>query len=384
MSDRKKSRSPAVFGSCILPLVAIVLLGLIILFTFVLTVPGQASAKFGKPQPGLRSLQRYFLSATLLWKADKITQPVDPAGSEVEFQIELGESTPSVIGRLVEQGLISDPGVFRAYLQYTGLDTSLQAGNYRLSPAMSAIEIAQTLQDATPSQITFAVLKGWRIEEVAGTLPTSGIEFSAEAFLSAALFHPPDVDYLKEIPPEVNLEGFLFPGKYEVARDITAPALIHFMLDRFTENLTPELQSGFANQRLSLYRAVILASIVQREAMVAEEMPMIASVFLNRLAAGMNLASDPTVQYAIGYNAALSTWWTNPLSVTDLKIDSPYNTYLYPGLPPTPIANPGLQALRAVAFPAQTSYYYFRALCDGSNRHVFAETYDEHLRNACP
>jgi UPF0755 protein len=116
---------------------------------------------------------------------------------------------------------------------------------------------------------------------------------------------------------------------------------------------------------------------------VEDEMPLIASVFYNRLAVGWKLESDPTVQYALGYNEAQGTWWTNPLSAADLQVDSPY-TYVYSGLPPGPIANPGLAALKAVAFPAQTPYYYFRAACDGSGRHLFAETFDEHLGNACP
>jgi UPF0755 protein len=113
-------------------------------------------------------------------------------------------------------------------------------------------------------------------------------------------------------------------------------------------------------------------------------MPLIASVFLNRLNADIKLDADPTVQYAVGYNAAQATWWTNPLSFEDLQLDSPYNTYLYAGLPPGPICNPSIDALRSVAFPAQTPYYFFRAACDGSGRHLFAETFDEHVNNACP
>ena len=113
-------------------------------------------------------------------------------------------------------------------------------------------------------------------------------------------------------------------------------------------------------------------------------MPLIASVFINRLNAGLKLDSDPTVQYALGYNSEDKSWWTNPLSLTDLKIDSPYNTYLYAGLPPGPIASPDLSALRAVAFPAQTPYYYFRAACDGSGKHEFSETFQEHLSKECP
>jgi UPF0755 protein len=112
-------------------------------------------------------------------------------------------------------------------------------------------------------------------------------------------------------------------------------------------------------------------------------MPLIASVFHNRLAANMKLDSDPTVQYSLGYNPKQKTWWTNPLSSADMSVDSPFNTYRYPDLPPGPIANPGLAALRAVAFPDQSPYYYFRAACDGSGRHLFATTFSEHLANAC-
>jgi len=129
---------------------------------------------------------------------------------------------------------------------------------------------------------------------------------------------------------------------------------------------------------------VTLASIVQREAIVVDEQPMIASVFYNRLRKPMKLDSDPTVQYAVGYNQSQKTWWTNPLSVKDLKIDSLYNTYIKVGLPPSPIASPGLSALRAVAYPAQSPYFYFRARCDGSGLHAFSSTYDEHLNNSCP
>ncbi|HEX7972766.1 MAG TPA: endolytic transglycosylase MltG, partial [Anaerolineales bacterium] len=132
------------------------------------------------------------------------------------------------------------------------------------------------------------------------------------------------------------------------------------------------------------YEGVILASMVQREAIVSQEMPLIASVFLNRQSANMKLDSDPTVQYALGYNPDQKTWWTNPLSLDNLQVDSPYNTYQRAGLPPGPISNPGLSALQAVAFPAKTPYYFFRAACDGSGRHTFAKTFEEHVKNACP
>ena len=174
------------------------------------------------------------------------------------------------------------------------------------------------------------------------------------------------------------------PGSYQFRRGTTAEDFVLILMQAFDEKVDRELRQGFERQGLSLFQAVTLASIVQRETVVEEEMPIIASVFYNRLASGIKLDTDPSVQFAIGYNSAQKTWWTNPLSATDLQFDSPYNTYLYPGLPPGPIASPSLNALRAVAFPAQTPYYYFRAACDHSGKHNFSETYPQHLQNGCP
>jgi UPF0755 protein len=381
-NPRNKSNS-SLLGSCLLPMVAGTILVCVVGGALVLSFPGRAEKKFGPPTSNISGLQRFLLSTLLILNSADLTTPFDSSGAPVAFQVSLGESTASIIGRLAEEGLIANPGVLRTYLQYSGLDTSLQAGQYELSPAMTPIEIAQAMQDATPAHITLSVLPGWRLEEIGRALPTSGLGISAKAFLSAAQAQTEDYPFLRDIPFGTPLEGFMAPGTYELERNISAPALVAAMLERFVKQLSPELQTGFANQGFTVQQAVTLASIIQREAVVEEEMPMIASVFLNRLSAGMNLAADPTVQYAVGFNESQQTWWTNPLSVADLKVDSPYNTYLYPGLPPTPISNPGLSALRSVAFPAQTPYYYFRAACDGSGRHLFAETYEEHLQNAC-
>lgn len=126
-----------------------------------------------------------------------------------------------------------------------------------------------------------------------------------------------------------------------------------------------------------------MASIIQRETLAAEEMPLIASVFYNRLEIGMRLETDPTVQYALGYDAAKATWWQSPLTYADLEVNSPYNTYRNPGLPPGPISNPGKAALNAAVAPAESDYLFFRAKCDGSLTHNFSKTYDEHLNFGC-
>ncbi len=181
-----------------------------------------------------------------------------------------------------------------------------------------------------------------------------------------------------------SLEGFLLPGTYRFKSSTRVDDVIAEALQNFDSQVTDEMRQGFARQGLNLYEAVTLASIVQRESMVEDEQPTIASVFFNRLSKDMRLETDPTVQYALGYNTTQKTWWTNPLSLDDLKLNSPYNTYVNPGLPPGPIDMPGLSALRAVAFPAQTPYLFFRAKCDGSGRHNFSVTFEEHLNNECP
>lgn len=378
---RKRS---SILAALFLLFIAALALLLILSGLFLASIPAMAEQAFGPPHPSLDGLTRYRLAALLLLQEQDLKTPLQPGGAEIPFSITLGESAPSIIQRLAQDGLIANPGAFRSYLQYTGLDTRLQAGDYRLSPAMTPIEIAQRIQDATPTEVVFRLLPGWRIEEIAASLPTSGLSISPEAFIAAAQSGKLPTALAQALPPLTTLEGLLFPGEYILPRQIEAEDLIARLLERFNQEVSNELRQGFANQSLTLYEAVILASIVEREAVVEEEMPLIASVFLNRLRAGMKLDADPTVQYALGFNAAQNTWWTNPLSSAHLQIDSPYNTYRYAGLPPSPIANPGLAALRAVAFPAQTPYYYFRAACDDSGRHNFARTYEEHLNNACP
>jgi UPF0755 protein len=347
-------------------------------------LPNWAASQYGPASAQLGSLQRIYLSAQLLRQSEDLMLPADPLGDEQAFVVELGEPLASITGRLRAGGLIRDAEALRDYLVYAGLDTTLQAGEYQLSPRLSALEIAQALQDATPDEVTFNILPGWRMEEIAIALPSSGLNFSPEAFMLAASTIPPGNPLQAELPDGAGLEGFLFPDSYKIPRAINPETFVNLLVDNFRANLSVDLRQGFARQKLNLYEAVVLASIVQREAIIEDEMPQIASVFLNRLAAGMKLDADPTVQFAIGYNPAQGTWWTNPLSREDLQTNSPYNTYLNWGVPPGPISNPGLKALQAVAYPAQTPYYFFRASCDGSGRHSFAESFEQHVANECP
>ncbi len=350
------------------------------LFTTLIYIPSKAEQIYGQPAAWLTLPQRVQYSAQLLWYDGLLTRPLDITGTEQSFKVEPGESVNSIVSHLEVVELIRDAEAFRAYLVYSGLDTSIQAGSYQLSPAMSAIDIAHELQDATSAEVTFVILPGWRTEEIAASLPSSGLPITPEEFISAVQTSQSDYDFLAGAD---SAEGFLFPDSYVLSRTNSAENILKEFIRNFGLHLSPDLTNGFEKQGLTVYQAVTVASIVQREAVQDEESWLIASVYLNRLKLGMKLDADPTVQYAVGFNPLQNTWWTNPLSVSDLQFNSPYNTYMYTDLPPTPISNPGLTALNAVAFPAETTYYYFQAKCDGSGFHNFAETFEEHLANGC-
>ncbi len=345
--------------------------------------PQQARIRFGNPSPALGPVQIASLSLSLLAGEQQLHTPADPDGDSRRLTIAPGASADAVIQQLAAAGLIAAPQLFRSYLVYTGIDTQLQAGTYTLSPAMTPIEIAQSIRRFSGTEVRFNVLAGWRMEEIAAALPTSGLNISPQDFLSIAKRRPGGYTFSAGLPQRASAEGFLHPGAYTLPRQTTASELLATLLGRFDAQVDAQLRDGFASQGLSLYEAVTLAAIVERETVIPEELPVIASVFLNRLHQGMMLQADPTVQYALGFDQAWG-WWKSPLALSDLEVQSPYNTYLHPGLPPGPIANPGLEALRAVAFPEQTGFLYFRADCDGSGRHIFARTFEEHQANACP
>ena len=378
MSRKSKSKTESSMRNLII--IVLIFLLLACLFLTLVYLPSQATRIYGPPSSALGLLDRIQYSALLLWYDGLLTRPLDSNGTEQSFTIETGESVDGIANQLQIVGLIRDAESFRAYLVYSGLDTSIQAGEYKLSAAMSAIDVAHELQDSTPEDITFVILPGWRIEEIALSLSTSGLSITPEEFISASQIPPGGFGFLSGA---TTTEGFLFPDSYVLHRETSAEQLIHEFVRNFGLRLSSDIRSAVDRQGLTIYQAVTLASLVEREAVHDDEKPLIASVFLNRLQTGMKLDSDPTVQYALGYDIFAQTWWKNPLSLVDLQFNSPFNTYIYEGLPPAPIANPSLESLHAVAFPAETMYYFFRAKCDGSGYHSFAEDFEKHLLNAC-
>jgi UPF0755 protein len=345
----------------------------------------RAEAAFGPPADALNGVEAARLGIQLGWQAEALTRPVDAEATAQAFSIPLDEPTAGIVARLQAEGLVRDAALFSDYLVYTGLDTQLQAGEFELSAAMNTPQLAAALLDPTPGTITLTIFPGWRLEEVADAILRSGLELEAAALLEALSAPYPEFAFLADRPAGFTLEGYLLPGDYEIEREATPTEIVLQILSAgWGRQVGQEILEGFAAQGLDIHEGVTLASIVAREGVVREEMPLIASVFLNRLERDMRLEADPTVQYALGYDTEAQSWWTNPLLTGHLSTDSPYNTYLHAGLPPGPIANPGLTALRAVADPAQSDYLFFQAVCDGSGAHVFAYTFEEHVGNNCP
>jgi UPF0755 protein len=266
------------FFRLVLILVLILLcLGLMAAAIAAYRLPQWAEIKFGPPSPYLSRTQLVLYSARLMAAQDALLAPENPQGFPRPFIVDLGEPVNSIVGRLEGEDFIPSADAFRTYLIYSGKDTAIQAGRYQLSPASTPLEIAAALQDPVPEDVEFNILPGWRAEEIAAALPTSGINVTPEAFL--AVVNDPPADLIPPgFPALATLEGFLMPGNYTIQREISARDLLALFVSRFDEQVTSDLREAFASQGLSLDQAVTLASIVQREALVADEQPVIASV----------------------------------------------------------------------------------------------------------
>jgi UPF0755 protein len=357
-------------GYLIFVILVLILIATCLFSSIVFSIPSKTAELYGPANPNLSIRKHITQSIILILKGDQLKNPASEEATILSITIEQGNSLDEILSELLALNLVRHPDTFRAYLIYSGIDTRIQPGMFQFSTAMSELEIAQQLGNPNFQETTISILPGWRVEEIAAALSGVGLEISSNQFLEAVTLQ--------------GREGYLFPGSYSVDRDIAAEALVEIFYQEFLSNFSQELEESITSQGLTLHQAVILASIVEREAILDSEMPLIASVFINRLRENLNLAADPTIQYALGYSSESDTWWKNPLSQSDLEIISPYNTYYHSGLPPGPICNPGIRAIEAVADPADSSFLYFRAACDGSGEHLFAETYQEHLNNACP
>ncbi|HUG07094.1 MAG TPA: endolytic transglycosylase MltG [Candidatus Limnocylindria bacterium] len=309
--------------------------------------------------------------------ADRVRNEVDLAkdtrADNRPFVIARGETAGEIAKRLEEEGFIRSALAFGYILYESERENALQSGTYTVSAALTPREIAKLFERAPGEQIILRIIDGWRLTEVATAVNKAFPSITKEAFTAAAVVGDRKNTVLAGMEPAAPLEGYLFPDTYFMRPDMTAPQIVEVLLDTFERKVGATLRTASARRNMPIYDLVKLASIIEREARDRGESATIAGVFTNRLDIGMKLDADPTIQYALG------EW--RELSLADLRLDSPYNTYLYAGLPPTPIANPGAAALEGAANPAKVPYFFFVAKSDGTGGHAFSVTLEEHEAN---
>ncbi len=318
--------------------------------------------------------------------ARDVYYPTVASGDLVSLEIAEGSSIDQVAKQLLAKELIDQPQFFKLYLRLSGSQADIQAGKFEIPQFISIADLSQRLGVAMRDQVILRFTEGWRREQMAeyveSKYQTGEISFSGDQFSQLAL-HPTTALRQKlgsRLPAEASLQGFLFPDTYHIDRDATAEDVLARMIDTYIQKVGPQLQAGFVSQGLTEYQALILAAIVEREAFSGEERPIIARILLKRLQAGEILGTDATLQYALGYSEEEDRWWKQGITVQDLELDSPYNTRKVAGLPPAPICNPSIEAIKAVAEPASTPYLYYLHDQDGVVH--YAETLSQHNANA--
>ncbi|MEK6371485.1 MAG: endolytic transglycosylase MltG [Acidobacteriota bacterium] len=303
-----------------------------------------------------------------LWSA--VTSPYKGYSEPKKLvEVRKGLRTAAVVRHLQAEGVVRDQYIPLIYMKLIRYKDSVKAGVYEFSKPMSAADVLEKLIRGD------VVLKSVTIREGLDRFAIGRL-FAAEGFGREAEWDKltADGESVRDIAPEAkSLEGYLFPDTYKFSPGTPPKAIVQAMTDNFRKHFGAEM--NYITTGLTLHQTVTLASIVETEAKLPPERPLVASVYFNRINRRMLLGADPTVIYAL----KLAKRWDGNIQKADLQIDSPYNTYRFPGLPPGPIANPGVASLRAAAAPAKSHFLYFVARHDGS--HAFSSTLDEHNRN---
>lgn len=294
-----------------------------------------------------------------MWWQDGVS-PVDPTDeAPVAFSVSPGESVRSIAQRLSQEKLIRSRTGFYILVRLMNLEKNVEAGDFRLNRMMDARTIALELTHGM-SDVRLTIPEGWRNEEVAAKV--------------AYEFDIPEQEFLK-----FAKQGYMFPDTYQLPKDATASAIASLLFETFEKKITPVMRNDAKKTGLSFDQVITLASLVEREGRTNDDRPMIAGILLNRIQEDRPLQVDATLQYILGYQPTEKTWWKKILTDEDKKLVSAYNTYLHPGLPPGPIANPGLDAIRAVIYPQASPYFFY--LHDPSGVAHYAVTLEEHNEN---
>lgn len=332
-------------------------------------------------QPAVSNDRRLIVMLTLLvmlisgWfgirQALVYLAPVNPADHRlVEVDIPARSNTGQVANILADRGLIRNRTVFALVCRAEGYDAKLQAGYYQFKKSQSLLDIVQEIAAGRVVSRTITIPEGYNLREIGGVLIDKGICTRDE--WEKAVLKPYDYRFLRDVPLRENrLEGFLYPDTYRVRKGVTPEQVITMMLNRFQQIWNSDFDKKAAASGFTAYRVVTIASMIEKEALFDEERARIAGVMFNRIRVGMNLQVDATVLYSLGRHKERVLY-------RDLEVDSPYNTYRNPGLPPGPIACPGYASIKAAISPEKHDYYYYLAMKDG--HHFFSRTYQQHLQ----
>jgi UPF0755 protein len=313
------------------------------------------------------------------------TLPVLQGGDPVLIKVEAGDAAGKIGDRLQQSGVIDNAASFQRLAKISGAERGLAAGEYEFLPGTSVLDALVRIRSGLTSVRVITIPEGLRIEEVGAILERRGVMRASDFLLAASVFNGGqgvDPLLISTRPPGAGLEGWVYPATYSFGRSVRPEDVVLTMVKALSERFTPGLRQEAQQRGLTIQDVLILASIVEREAGHSDDKPLIASVFHNRLKAGMPLQADPTVQYALippGGAPKAGSFWKPDLSADDLKLNSPYNTYTKQGLPPTPIASPSIESIIAVIRPAETQYLYF--LADRNGKLVLSRTFEEHEAN---
>ena len=320
------------------------------------------SAEPGFVQKGMPLVLLLLLAPMVVWWY--LSRPTGLA-TPLEVNVPSGMSAQDIGALLKDRGLVRSATVFAWTARLRGQSQDLEAGIYLLNGTLSTPELLRELLKAPLQLRRVTVPEGLASPQIAQLLHQNGLVDSARF---VALVR--DREFARRLGLDApSLEGYLFPQTYMFNRTTTEEEILRRMVEEFDKVFTGPFYTRLDSLKLTRHQAVTLASIVEREAVVQQERALIAGVFLARLERNMLLESCPTVEYALGYHK-------DHLDNLDLQVDSPFNTYMYPGLPPGPIANPGQAAIQATLFPVKTDYLYFVARGDGT--HVFSRTNEQH------
>ncbi len=318
-----------------------------------------------------------FTASFFYWHS--LNSPVDKNAGEQIFLVNSGETIEQTADDLKKDNLIKSVFYFKYIIDRGHLN--IKAGEYLISSKLSTKEIIKILTsgEALSQETTIRIIEGWNLKDIGGYLEKNNIVSLKDFFglsgarLDSWKFNFSKPDFLSDAPDSANLEGYLFPDTYKIFKNAAAGEIVLKMLSNFGKKLTAEMRQEIKRQNKTIYEIITMASLVEKEVRTVDDMKIVSGIFWSRIKYGTALQADASLSYILDDKIGAH-------SLEDLKTDSPYNTYKYRGLPPGPIANPGLNAIKAAIYPADTEYYYF--LSDpATGKTIYSKTLAEHNMN---